>query len=36
MVLKDFSNLKNSIEVPVSELVTLTSPGVSGEKYLVR
>lgn len=32
MILKDFYNLNNSIEVPVSELVALTSPSVSGEK----
>lgn len=36
MIIKDFSNLNNSIKVPMSELLTLTSPSLSGEKYLVR
>lgn len=34
--LKGLLKPKNSTEVPVSELVALTSPSVSGEKHLVR
>lgn len=34
--LKGLFSLSSFMKVPISELVTLTSPSVSGEKYLVR